>query len=101
MTENGENPEVEDKESLDYIKIKSTPVDELVGNFNKFSLPKKMELVTNFCLAKAMSEDAETGLKSEDQKLEYLKEFGRNGRALMKVEDPEGGEDDGLFPRPD
>lgn len=101
MTETGENPEVEDKESLDYIKIKELPLPELVRKFNHFTTKQKVEFVNNYCLGRCFSEHEDNKI-NENIKLEYLKEFGRNARTMIKNDDSDDpGEDEGLFPRHD
>ncbi len=93
--ENKEEPEVEETEVLDYETITTSTTADLFKRFQGLSVTDRLNMQTNYCLAKALGVD---GPEDEGLKLEFLKESGRNDRTLVKGDvNPSDQESDPVF----
>jgi len=77
---------------LTYGQITESTVEELFDRFKKMRSEDRINVVSSICLAKALSNSAE--IKHEDTRLEYLKEYGRNERAMLKSDGGGNSDDD-------
>lgn len=85
-------------DDLGYEGIIESSVEDLFHRFRKMSPQNRINEVSSICLAKSLSKHS--GLENEDTKLEYLKEYGRNERAVLKSDGGGGNDDDdGMFQR--
>lgn len=81
----------------DYDEIVQSTVQELFKRFVRLPEGKRINIVSAICLAKALSTGS--GLTNEEARLEYLKEYGRNARTMLKSDTSNGDEDEPLFQR--
>ena len=85
-------------QELSYDELTEASVQDLFARFKKMGSNERINVVSAVCLAKALSN--QSGLTNEDARLEYLKEYGRNERAVLKSDGSGGSEDDDpLFSR--
>jgi len=83
---------------LSYEELTESSVQELFSRFKKMGSADRINVVSAICLAKALS--VKSGLSNEEARLEYLKEYGRNERAVLKSDGSGGSDDDDpLFSR--
>lgn len=99
MAENPENAgasETESAQDLSYDEITESSVADLFARFKKMRSEDRINEVSAFCLATALSNTSK--VKNEDTRLEYLKEYGRNERTMLKSDSVGGNdEDDPIF----
>ena len=92
-----ENPATDSaKESVDYKQLTEISVPDLFSMLVKMAPNARINLVSSVELARALSEDKDNRL-SEDAKMEYLKEYGRNERAVIKGGSDSSDDEDPLF----
>jgi hypothetical protein len=88
MTETHENsdaPETGSDNDLTLDQIQEKSVGELFDRFKKMRSEERINEMTAYCLARTFSKPSdEDGIKNEDTRIEYLKEAGRNERAMLK-----------------
>lgn len=100
MTPDSEQNHSSKSELPTYKEITEPKVSDLFGQFIKMATVDRINIITAYCLAKALSDDEKTRLTHEETRIEYLKEAGRNERSILKSDG--GGnsdDDDPLFPR--
>lgn len=80
--------------------VTQSTVGDLFKRLRKMSARSKVSLILDYCSAKAMSEAGEDGKPLTDNtRMEFLKEAGRDGRALIKDFSGDGDDEDrGPFP---
>ncbi len=80
---------------IEYDELVESSVGDLFNRYSNMSIRKRMEETDAYCLANALSTHSE---QNDETRLEYIKEAGRNARALIKSDEGGSGDpDDGCF----
>jgi len=93
--------ESENKPEHEFKQLTERSVSELYTWFLRMDKSERLNRIQAWFLAKSFAQKSDPeAVKSEDVRLEYLKEYGRNERAIIKGAGMEGDDnDDPLFPK--